>query len=204
MRRRASSITAFILSVSVTMYGEMYPRSNCIPSTTSLYVSAVLLSSIVITPSAVTFSIASAMSLPTFSSADEIVATLAMSAEPSTFFELSTIDLTAASTALAIPFLTIIGLAPAVTFFIPSRMRACARSVAVVVPSPAASFVFVATSLTSCAPMFSNASSSSISLAIVTPSFVMSGAPNFLSRTTFLPLGPSVIFTVSASLLIPA
>ncbi|MDD4494645.1 MAG: formate--tetrahydrofolate ligase, partial [Eubacteriales bacterium] len=34
-------------------------------------------------------------------------------------------------------------------------MIACASSVAVVVPSPATSFVFVATSLTSCAPMFS-------------------------------------------------
>ena len=31
----------------------------------------------------------------------------------------------------------------------PSRTRACARRVAVVVPSPATSFVFVATSLTS-------------------------------------------------------
>ena len=55
----------------------------------------------------------------------------------------------------------------------------------------------------SCAPIFSMGSSSSISLAIVTPSFVMSGAPYFLSRTTFLPLGPSVILTVSASLSIP-
>ena len=46
---------------------------------------------------------------------------------------------------------------------------------------------------------YSKGSSSSISFAIVTPSFVMSGAPYFLSRTTFLPLGPSVTFTVSAS-----
>ena len=61
----------------------------------------------------------------------------------------------------------------------------------------------VATSFTSCAPMFSAASSSSISLAMVTPSLVMRGEPYFLSRTTFLPLGPSVILTVSANLSTP-
>ncbi len=81
----------------------------------------------------------------------------------------------------------------------PSLISDCARRVAVVVPSPATSFVFVATSLTSCAPMFSNGSSRSISFAIVTPSFVMSGAPYFLSSTTLRPFGPSVILTVSAS-----
>src|SRR6202048_2432240 len=43
--------------------------------------------------------------------------------------------------------------------------------------------------------MFSNLSSSSISLATVTPSFVMRGAPNDLSSTTLRPLGPSVTFT---------
>ena len=106
-----------------------------------------MLSSIVITPSAVTFSIASAISLPTFSSAEETVATLAISSLPSTFFEFAITLSTAASTAFDIPFLTIIGFAPAAIFFIPSRIIACARSVAVVVPSPAASFVFVATSL---------------------------------------------------------
>ena len=39
-----------------------------------------------------------------------------------------------------------------------------------------------ATSLTICAPMFSNLSASSISLATVTPSLVIRGAPNDLSR----------------------
>src|SRR3984893_7833248 len=38
--------------------------------------------------------------------------------------------------------------------------------------------------------MFSNLSSSSISLATVTPSLVMRGAPNDLSSTTFRPFGP--------------
>ena len=102
------------------------------------------------------------------------------------------------------PFLKMIGLAPAARFFIPALTIACASTVAVVVPSPAASLVFVATSLTSCAPIFSNLSSSSISLAIVTPSLVISGAPYDLSRTTLRPLGPSVTLTVLASLLTPA
>ena len=52
-----------------------------------------------------------------------------------------------------------------------------ASSVAVVVPSPATSLVFTATSRTSWAPMFSTGFSSSTSLATVTPSLVMSGAP---------------------------
>jgi hypothetical protein len=53
-----------------------------------------------------------------------------------------------AFTAFSIPFLTVIGFAPAATFFNPSLIKACANNVAVVVPSPAISFVFVATSLT--------------------------------------------------------
>ena len=52
--------------------------------------------------------------------------------------------------------------------------------------------------------MFSYGSSRSTSFAIVTPSFVMVGAPHFFSKTTFLPFGPSVTFTTSASLLTPA
>src|SRR3990172_7618992 len=51
--------------------------------------------------------------------------------------------------------------------------------------------------------MFSNLSSSSISLATVTPSLVIVGAPNFLSRTTFLPFGPRVTFTASARVFTP-
>src|SRR5881394_3872236 len=51
--------------------------------------------------------------------------------------------------------------------------------------------VFDATSRTSCAPIFSYGSSSSISFATVTPSLVIVGLPNFLSRITLRPLGPS-------------
>src|SRR5260221_2383800 len=46
--------------------------------------------------------------------------------------------------------------------------------------------------------MFSNGSSSSMSRAIVTPSLVMVGEPNFLSSTTLRPLGPIVTLTASA------
>src|SRR3712207_8955693 len=38
---------------------------------------------------------------------------------------------------------------------------------------------------------------------MVTPSLVMVGAPNFLSRTTLRPRGPRVTLTVSASLSTP-
>ena len=51
--------------------------------------------------------------------------------------------------------------------------------------------------------MFSNLSSSSISLATVTPSFVILGAPKDLSITTFLPFGPSVTFTALANMSTP-
>ncbi len=74
-------------------------------------------------------------------------------------------------------------------------MMDAASTVAVVVPSPARSAVFEATSRTIWAPIFSNLSSSSISLATVTPSLVMRGAPYDLSRITLRPFGPSVTLT---------
>ena len=92
---------------------------------------------------------------------------------------------------------------PAATALAPSWTIAWASTVAVVVPSPAMSLVFEATSRTIWAPMFSNLSSSSISLATVTPSLVMRGAPNDLSMTTLRPFGPSVTFTASARMLTP-
>src|ERR1700730_19471919 len=73
----------------------------------------------------------------------------------------------------------------------------------VVVPSPAWSEVFEATSRTICAPMFATLSSSSISLATVTPSLVMRGAPNDLSSTTLRPLGPRVTRTALARMSMP-
>ncbi len=80
---------------------------------------------------------------------------------------------------------------------------AWARTVAVVVPSPATSDVLDATSLTSWAPMFSQGSLSSTSLATVTPSLVLVGEPNFLSRTMFLPRGPSVALTTLLRMFTP-
>lgn len=59
------------------------------------------------------------------------------------------------ATAVSIPRLMSMGLAPAATFFRPSLIMAWARTVAVVVPSPASSCVLVATSFRSWAPAFS-------------------------------------------------
>ncbi len=174
------------------------------PSTVSRLVSIPRASSTVITPSLPTFSIASAMRSPiSLSLFAEMEPTWAISFLPVVMMEIFFSSVTTAATACSIPRLSPIGFDPAVTFFSPSRKIACASTVAVVVPSPATSEVLVATSLTIWAPMFSRGSGSSTSLATVTPSLVMVGAPNFLSSTTFLPLGPSVTFTASASLSTP-
>src|SRR6266545_1242953 len=182
----------------------MYPLSNCMPSTNSSSIPKVWDSSTVMTPSLPTFSNASAIVSPMARSPAEIVATWAISSLPSTSRACLPRCSTAAATPFSMPRLRPIGFAPAATFLIPSRTMARARTVAVVVPSPATSLVLVATSRASCAPMFSQGSSSSISLAMVTPSLVMVGAPHFLSRTTLRPFGPSVIDTASASLFTPA
>src|SRR5689334_6488044 len=81
-------------------------------------------------------------------------------------------------------------------------VQTCALPI-LVVPSPALSLVLLATSRTICAPMFSYGSSSSISFATVTPSLVTVGEPNFLSRTTLRPLGPSVALTAFESFSTP-
>ncbi|MNP35034.1 hypothetical protein D3C76_1283490 [compost metagenome] len=52
--------------------------------------------------------------------------------------------------------------------------------------------------------MFSNLSFNEISLATVTPSLVMCGAPKERSITTLRPLGPKVTLTASASTFTPA
>jgi len=72
-----------------------------------------------------------------------------------TLFEKVFSSSTTARTALSIPRLMPIGFEPAVTLRSPSRKIASASTVAVVVPSPATSEVFVATSRTIWAPMFS-------------------------------------------------
>jgi hypothetical protein len=81
--------------------------------------------------------------------------TWAISSRPLTAFERFWRVATTSATAASMPRLRATGLAPAVTFFRPSSKTASASTVAVVVPSPAPSFVRWATSFTSCAPMFS-------------------------------------------------
>ncbi len=174
------------------------------PSTISTSVSSDLASSTVMTPSLPTFCIASAIILPMcLSPLEEMVPTCATSADELTFLARFSISLMTAATAMSMPRLRSIGFMPAATDLAPSLTMAAASTVAVVVPSPALSLVFWATSRTICAPMFSNLSSSSISLATVTPSLVMRGAPNDLSITTLRPLGPSVTFTALASVSTP-
>jgi hypothetical protein len=62
------------------------------------------------------------------------------------------------------------GLHPAATFLTVSEKMARARTVAVVVPSPATSLVLEATSWRRRAPRFSNLSSRTMALETVTPS----------------------------------
>ena len=73
-----------------------------------------------ITPSFVTFSIASAIIAPTVSSPEEIAATLAIWFFVETAVLIALICSTTASVAFCIPFLRIIALAPAATFLRPS------------------------------------------------------------------------------------
>jgi len=133
----------------------------------------------------------------------EMVPTWAISLLSEQGLDSSANCVTAVWTAFSRPRLRSMGFMPAATALRPSRTMAWASTVAVVVPSPASSLVREATSLTICAPMFSNLSSSSISLATVTPSLVMRGEPNDLSMTTLRPLGPSVTLTALASVLTP-
>src|SRR3954447_10624163 len=155
------------------------------------------------TPSLPTRSNASPISSPTSESCAEIVATPAIAARSSTGVAAASSSACTASTAARMPRPRAIGLAPAATLRMPSCTSAWASTVAVVVPSPATSLVLVATFFASCAPRFSYGSSRSISRAMVTPSLVMVGAPNFLSMTTLRPRGPSVTLTASASLSTP-
>src|ERR1043166_2884165 len=174
------------------------------PSTTSSSVSRLLASSTVMTPSLPTFFIASARKRPISASPlDEMVPTWAISSFEVTFLELVLRCSTTAPIARSMPRLRSIGFMPAATDLAPSFTIACASTVAVVVPSPATSEGLDATSRTICAPMFSNLSSSSISLATVTPSLVMRGAPKLLSSTTLRPFGPRVTLTALARMSTP-
>src|SRR3984893_11261749 len=175
------------------------------PSTSSSSFSRPLPSSTVMTPSLPTLSIASEIVLPISGSAlAEMAPTCAISLDVVHGLEIFFSSSTATLTALSMPRLRSIGFMPAATYFMPSVTIACASTVAVVVPSPATSEVLEATSFTSCAPMFSNLSFSSISFATDTPSLVTVGAPKERSSTTLRPLGPRVTLTASARMFTPA
>src|ERR1035437_4945761 len=167
------------------------------PSTISSSVAMPCESSTVITPSWPTLSMASAMSSPMTSSTEDMAATLATSSWPLTGVDRRLTSATTAATAVSIPLLSSMGSAPAVRLRNPSWIIACASRVAVVVPSPATSLVLAATSRSKRAPTFSTGSSSSMSLAIVTPSLITRGSPNLR------PAGPRVTFTASASASMP-
>ena len=159
------------------MYGDTYPLSYCIPSLISNSLSKPLLSSTFIIPSRPTLSIASAIKSPISLLPADIVATLATSLLVSTLREFFKIVLATSLLAYSIPSRINTGLHPLSTALIPLLIILRARIVAVVVPSPATSLVLLATSYTNLAPMFSNLSSNSISLAILTPSLVINGEP---------------------------
>ena len=161
-------------------------------------------SSTVMTPSLPTFSMTSAMRLPISASAAEMVATCAICSLVVTGMDIFLICLMRVSTPFSMPFLMERESAPAAMFLKPPVTSACASTVAVVVPSPHLSLVLLAASLTSCAPMFSKGSLSSISLAMETPSLITEGAPHFLSRATGRPVGPRVTLTALARASMPA
>ena len=147
---------------------------------------------------------ASAMTSPMVSSLlAAMVPTWAISLGSLVSLDMPLRDWVTPSTARSMPRLSDMGSCPATTIFSPSAKIWRASTVAVVVPSPATSDVLLATSLTICAPMFSNLSSSSTSFATVTPSLVTLGAPKDLSMTTLRPLGPRVTVTASARILTP-
>mmetsp|Transcript_35593 Transcript_35593/g.87560 ORF Transcript_35593/g.87560 Transcript_35593/m.87560 type:complete len:218 (+) Transcript_35593:215-868(+) len=173
------------------------------PSTTIRLLSTLFASSSVITPLRPTLAIASEIMLPTsmFPPADTD-ATLASSSSV-TSLERVLSTLMSSLTVVSMPRVSCTGLVPAMTIFMPSVIIAALSTVAVVVPSPARSLVFCAACRTSLAPTFSTGSSSSTSLATVTPSLTILGDPYLDSSTTLRPLGPSVTPTTMASLSTP-
>mmetsp|Transcript_21131 Transcript_21131/g.38360 ORF Transcript_21131/g.38360 Transcript_21131/m.38360 type:complete len:242 (-) Transcript_21131:11-736(-) len=175
------------------------------PSTTSSSLTMVLPSLTVMTPSLPTRSMASAINSPISRSLlAEMVATWVICSLVSTLELISLRLATTLSTARVMPRRRSMGFMPAATALQPSLKMARVSTVAVVVPSPAWSFVLLATCRTSCAPMFINLSENSMLFATVTPSLVIFGGPYGCSSTALRPFGPRVTWTASASLSTPA
>ena len=163
-----------------------------------------LFSSTVMTPSLPTLSIASAMISPIVGSAAEIDAVAAICSRVSTSWACWPRASTTAATACSMPRLSAIGLAPAATLRSPSRTSAWASTVAVVVPSPATSSVFLATSLTSSAPELLVRV---VELDLLGDAHPVVGdrreRPTARPARRCGPSGPSVTFTVSARMFMP-
>mmetsp|Transcript_45887 Transcript_45887/g.129833 ORF Transcript_45887/g.129833 Transcript_45887/m.129833 type:complete len:244 (+) Transcript_45887:1230-1961(+) len=176
------------------------------PSTTSSSCTIVLPSWTVMVPSLPTFWKASVIKFPICESPfAAMVATLLMLEGDSIMVAWDAKSSRTIFTALSMPRLMSMGFMPAATALQPSRKMARARTVAVVVPSPATSLVLLATVFTSCAPTFTIGTAlKSMALATVTPSFVTFGAPKDCSMTTFRPFGPMVTATASARRLQPS
>jgi len=115
-------------------------------------------------------------------------ADLAISAEEPTILARFSMSFTTALTAKSMPRFSPWGHAGGDDLRLRARWHAPARF-AVVVPSPAWSLVFCATSRTIWAPIFSNLSSSSISLRHRHAVLGDARAPKLLSSTTLRPLG---------------
>mmetsp|Transcript_28898 Transcript_28898/g.59091 ORF Transcript_28898/g.59091 Transcript_28898/m.59091 type:complete len:201 (-) Transcript_28898:91-693(-) len=111
--------------------------------------------------------------------------------------------ITSSFTQSSIPRRSATGLAPADTVRMPRFTSTWAIRVEVVVPSPALLSDFCATSWMSFTPTFSCGSLNSMSLAMVTPSLTISGAPYARSSTTLRPLGPRVTLTALDTALMP-
>ena len=173
----ASVYSASMRSALVIMYGETYPLSKRIPSTTSDSMPNDCDSSTVTTPSFPTFPIALAIMVPISSDSADIVATCFISSDFLISLALARSASTTAFAAASMPSRMPIAFTPLLVCLSPSSMIAWVSTTAVVVPSPAISLVLFATSFTISAPIFSNLSGSVISLAIDTPSLVMTGAP---------------------------
>mmetsp|Transcript_11690 Transcript_11690/g.19676 ORF Transcript_11690/g.19676 Transcript_11690/m.19676 type:complete len:280 (-) Transcript_11690:408-1247(-) len=121
-RMRGFSNSAFCVLGEVMKYGEMYPRSNFMPSTTSSSFSSVFPSCTVMTPSLPTFSIAVAMISPiSVSEFAEIVATFLISSFVVIIFVLFFKSASTASTAMLMPRRRSIGFIPAATDLTPSE-----------------------------------------------------------------------------------
>jgi len=178
---------------SLTNAEAQYPAPNLKPSMTSIEVSSDRDSSIVIEPSCPTLSTAKAIRSPMLLSLlAEIVAMCLMSSMLVTGFAISDRLSQISETVASIPLCSSMGETPATMWRWASFKIALARTVAVVVPSPALVFVSLAAWRITCAPAFSNSSSNWTNCATVTPSLVAKAGLSFSFRSTVRPFGPRV------------